>query len=179
MTEAAPPSETHSGPQIDYLYLASRLAAPVFLLLLMFAFALAHPNFLTENNLLNVLRQVSFAGIIAVGMTFVILTAGIDLSVGSLLAFAGVVAALVSKGGLGDRFAIGSSVEAANPWYLALLAALLVGMICGAAQGLTISRLRVPPFVVTLGGFFVFRGLTLGVSDSGPISGFLGISSRW
>jgi ribose transport system permease protein/inositol transport system permease protein len=158
--------------QIDYLRLASRLAAPAFLLLLMFAFALAHPNFLTENNLLNVLRQVSFAGIIAVGMTFVILTAGIDLSVGALLAFCGMIAAIVSKGGLGDRFAIGSSVEAANPWYLALLAALVVGVICGAAQGLTISRLRVPPFVVTLGGFFVFRGLTLGVSESGPVSGF-------
>ena len=55
---------------------------------------------------------------------------------------------------------------------LALLAALVVGMICGAAQGLTISKLRVPAFVVTLGGFFVFRGLTLGVSESGPVSGF-------
>ena len=172
MTEAAQSSGSDQARQTEYLSLASKLAAPVFLLLLMFAFALAHPNFLTEGNLLNLLRQVSFGGIIAVGMTFVILTAGIDLSVGALLAFAGVVAAIVSKGGLGDRFAIGSSVEAANPWYLALLAALAVGVVCGAAQGLTISRLRVPPFVVTLGGFFVFRGLTLGVSDSGPISGF-------
>lgn len=172
MTEAAQPSGTEQARQTDYLYLASRLAAPVFLLLLMFVFALAHPNFLTETNLLNVLRQVSFAGIVAVGMTFVILTAGIDLSVGALLAFCGIVAALVSKGGLQDRFAVGASVEVANPWFLALLAALVIGVVCGAAQGLTISRLRVPPFVVTLGGFFVFRGLTLLISDSGPISGF-------
>ena len=74
MTEVAPAPSSDAAGQTDWLALASKLAAPVFLLLLMLAFALAHPNFLTEGNLLNVLRQVSFAGIIAVGMTFVILT---------------------------------------------------------------------------------------------------------
>jgi ribose transport system permease protein/inositol transport system permease protein len=171
MTEThLPETDAPQGP--DYLYLASRFAPPLFLLLLMIVFAALHPNFLTENNLLNVLRQVSFAGIVAVGMTFVILTAGIDLSVGALLAFAGMVAAYVSKGGLADRFAVGDSVDAGNPWFLALLAALAVGIVAGSAQGFTISKLKVPPFVVTLGGFMAFRGLTLLVSSGGPISGF-------
>lgn len=165
-----PEADSAQGP--DYLYIASRLAAPVFLLFVVVFFAVLEPNFLTPFNLLNVMRQVSIAGLIAVGMTFVILTAGIDLSVGSLLALSGMVGAYVAKGGLDDRFAVGQAVEAGNPWFLALAAALVVGVACGAAQGFTISKLKVPPFVVTLGGLTIFRGLTLWVSDRGPISGF-------
>ena len=165
-----PEAESSEGP--DYLYIASRLAAPVFLVIVLAIFAVLEPNFLTPFNLLNVMRAVSIAGLIAVGMTFVILTAGIDLSVGSLLAFSGMVGAYVAKGGLDDRFAVGGAVSAGNPWFLALAAALLVGVIAGAAQGFTISKFKVPPFVVTLGGLTIFRGLTLWVSDRGPISGF-------
>ena len=165
-----PAADTSEGP--DYLYIASRLAAPLFLLLLIVVFALLEPNFLNPFNLLNTLRQVSFTGLIAVGMTFVILTAGIDLSVGSLLALAGMVGAFVAKGGLADRFAVGQAVDAANPWWLAILAALAVGVVAGAAQGFTIAKLKVPPFVVTLGGLTIFRGLTLMLSEGGPISGF-------
>jgi ribose transport system permease protein/inositol transport system permease protein len=171
MTEAHLPAADTTSER-DYLYIASRLAAPLFLVMLMVVFALLEPNFLSQFNLLNILRQVSFTGLIAVGMTFVILTAGIDLSVGSLLALAGMVGAFVAKGGLADRFAVGSAVEAGNPWQFALLAALLVGVGGGAAQGFTVSRLKVPPFVVTLGGLTIFRGLTLILSEGGPISGF-------
>lgn len=171
MTEShLPGTETPQGP--DYLYIASRLAAPLFLLLLIAVFALLEPNFLSPFNLLNTLRQVSFTGLIAIGMTFVILTAGIDLSVGSLLALAGMVGAFVAKGGLADRFAVGQAVEAGNPWQLAILVALAVGIAGGAAQGFAISKLKVPPFVVTLGGLTVFRGMTLLLSEGGPISGF-------
>ncbi|MFO7531230.1 MAG: ABC transporter permease [Candidatus Limnocylindrales bacterium] len=168
--EFLPGKETSQGT--DYLYIASRLAAPLFLLLLVAVFALLEPNFLSPFNLLNMLRQVSFTGLIAIGMTFVILTGGIDLSVGSLLALAGMVGAFVAKGGLADRFAVGSAVEAGNPWQLAILAALAVGVAGGAAQGFAISRIKVPPFVVTLGGLTVFRGMTLLLSEGGPISGF-------
>jgi ribose transport system permease protein/inositol transport system permease protein len=172
-------SEAEAVPGPDYLYIASRLAAPVFLLLVVVFFAVLEPDFLTPFNLLNVMRQVSIAGIIAVGMTFVILTAGIDLSVGSLLALTGIVGAYVAKGGLDDRFAVGSAVAAGNPWFLALVAALLVGLLCGAVQGFTIAKLKVPPFVVTLGGLTIFRGLTLWVSDRGPISGFDADYAYW
>jgi ribose transport system permease protein/inositol transport system permease protein len=105
-------------------------------------------------------------------MTFVILTAGIDLSVGALLALAGMVGAYVAKGGLADRFSVGAAVDTSNPWQLALLAALVVGMAGGAAHGFTISKLKVPAFVVTLGGLTIFRGMTLLLSEGGPISGF-------
>ena len=75
-------------------------------------FAALQPNFLHPLNLMNVLRQVSISGLIAIGMTFVILTGGIDLSVGSLVALAGLVAAYVAKGGLESRFAVGASARA-------------------------------------------------------------------
>jgi ribose transport system permease protein/inositol transport system permease protein len=178
MTEGhLPGTDTSQGP--DYLYIASRLAAPLFLLVLIVVFAALEPNFLNPINLLNTLRQVSFTGLIAVGMTFVILTAGIDLSVGSLLALAGMVGAYVAKGGLADRFAVGGAVDAGNAWQLALLAALTVGVLAGAAQGFTIAKLKVPPFVVTLGGLTVFRGMTLILSEGGPISGFTPEYNFW
>ena len=119
------------------------------------------------------MRQVSINGLLAVGMTFVILTAGIDLSVGSLLAFAGLVAAAVAKGGLADRFSVGAGQEAAGyGWGLALLAAIAVGVAGGLIQGVAITRLKVPPFVVTLGGMSAFRGAALLFAGGGPISGF-------
>ena len=108
-----------------------------------------------------------------IGMTFVILTAGIDLSVGSLLAFAGLVAAAVSKGGLSNRFTVGEGQDAAELWLVSgALAAIAVGLLGGFIQGFAITRLKVPPFVVTLGGMSVFRGAALLFAGGGPISGF-------
>jgi ribose/xylose/arabinose/galactoside ABC-type transport system permease subunit len=148
--------------------------APVlFLLALMIVFALLEPRFLSYVNLINVMRQVSITGLIAIGMTFVILTAGIDLSVGSLLALAGLAAAIVAKGGVESRFAVGAETEAAGyGWQLAMLVAVLVGLAGGCLQGLAVTRLKVPPFVVTLGGFSAFRGAALLIAGGGPISGF-------
>ena len=87
----------------------ARFAPLIFLLVLMAVFAIMEPRFLSSINLFNVMRQVSITGLLAIGMTFVILTAGIDLSVGSLLAFAGLVAAAVAKGGMQDRFTVGDA----------------------------------------------------------------------
>ena len=158
--------------RFDAVDFAARHSAPIFLIALVIVFALLEPRFMHPLNLLNVMRQVSISGLIAIGMTFVILTAGIDLSVGSLVALSGLVGAYVAKGGLEDRFAVGASVEAGNPVVFAFLAAAAVGMACGALQGWAITRLRVPPFVVTLGGLTAFRGLALLFSGGGPISGF-------
>ncbi len=165
------PSELHKS-KIDVIDLIGRFAPIIFLLLLMLGFSLFEPKFLNPLNLFNVMRQISITGLMAIGMTFVILTAGIDLSVGSLLAFAGLVGALVAKGGFEDRFAVGASVAAGNPFWMALLTALAVGLVGGGIQGLAITRLRVPPFVVTLGGLQAFRGAALLFSGGGPISGF-------
>ncbi|WP_182084061.1 ABC transporter permease [Aureimonas sp. ME7] len=150
----------------------------LFLLVLMVVFALVNPNFLNPTNLFNVLRQISITGLIALGMTFVILTAGIDLSVGSLVALSGMVAAVVAKGGAANTLSLGAAGGGGYGWFAALLAALLVGTVCGGVQGLLITRLKVPPFVVTLGGLTIFRGLTLTLSNGGPISGF-DASMRW
>ncbi len=159
--------------ELDVFGLLARFAPLIFLLVLMAVFALLEPRFLSPLNLFNVMRQVSIYGLLAIGMTFVILTRGIDLSVGSLVALTGLVAAAVAKGGFESRFAVGAGAEAAGyGWPLAILAAVLVGMGCGFLQGLAITKLKVPPFVVTLGGMSAFRGAALLFAGGGPVSGF-------
>ena len=175
MTEVRRAEEPRSAKPrtADLLAIFSRFAPLIFLVVLMAGFAIMEPRFLTPLNLFNVMRQVSIVGLLAVGMTFVILTAGIDLSVGSLLALCGLAAAAVAKGGLENRFSVGAGAEAAGyGWELALIAALAVGLAGGFLQGFAITRLKVPPFVVTLGGMSAFRGAALLVAGGGPISGF-------
>src|SRR3954453_18373249 len=162
-----------AAPAFDLFGLLAKFAPLIFLLVLMAVFAVVDPRFLKPLNLFNVMRQVSIYGLLAIGMTFVILTRGIDLSVGSVVALAGLGAAMVAKGGLESRFAVGTEAEAHGwGWPLALLAACLIGTACGWLQGLAITRLKVPPFVVTLGGMSAFRGLALYMAGGGPISGF-------
>jgi inositol transport system permease protein len=177
MPADAPGTPARAG--IDPIDVAARYAAPLFLLLLVLVFAALQPNFLHPLNLMNILRQVSISGLIAIGMTFVILTGGIDLSVGSLVALTGIAAAYVSKGGLESRFAVGAAADSGNPVILAFLTAIAVGMAAGALQGLAITRLRVPPFVVTLGGLTAWRGAALLLSQGGPISGFSADYTWW
>jgi inositol transport system permease protein len=158
---------------IDLFGILARFAPLIFLVILMAGFALAEPRFLSSVNLLNVLRQVSISGLLAIGMTFVILTAGIDLSVGSLLAFCGLAAAIVAKGNALGNFSLGGDGPApGHGWEAALAVAVAIGLCGGAIQGFAITRAKVPPFVVTLGGMSVFRGAALLLSGGGPISGF-------
>lgn len=116
------------------------------------------PHFMTISNLLNVVQQTSINAIIAVGLTFVIITAGIDLSVGSILAFSGVVLASVLNAGI--------------PVPIAMLTGLGVGFLCGIVNGLLISYGRLPPFISTLGLMSVARGAALLYTHGRPISGF-------
>jgi inositol transport system permease protein len=172
MVEVTRP-EVAASAKFDFIGFLARFAPLIFLVVLMTAFAIAEPRFLTPLNLFNVLRQVSIYGLLAIGMTFVILTAGIDLSVGSLVAFAGLVAAAVAKGGISNRFSVGEGADALGyGWYSAALAAIAVGLAGGFIQGFAITRLKVPPFVVTLGGMSAFRGAALLFAAGGPISGF-------
>src|SRR3954454_12195687 len=162
-----------AAPAFDLFGLLAKFAPLIFLLVLMAVFAVVDPRFLKPLNLFNVMRQVSVYGLLAIGMTFVILTRGIGLSVGSVVALARLGAAMVAKGGLESRFAVGTEAEAHGwVWPLALLAACLIGTACGWLQGLAITRLKVPPFVVTLGGMSAFRGLALLLAGGGPVSGF-------
>jgi inositol transport system permease protein len=158
--------------------LSGRFAPVIFLGVMIVVFAVLEPRFLDPTNLFNVMRQISITGLIALGMTFVILTAGIDLSVGSVLALAGIVAAAVAKGSAGNTLSLDLDEASGYGWLPALGAAIGTGLACGFLQGLGITRLKVPPFVVTLGGLSVFRGLTLWLSGGGPISGF-DTDMRW
>lgn len=148
----------------------ARYAPLIFLVLLMALFTLLAPRFLSSINLFNIVRQVSIYGIIAVGMTFIILTRGIDLSVGAIAALSGMVAAVVAKGGINGHFMLFADGREIA-WQWAALAAIITGGLAGALQGLIVARLAVPAFVVTLGGLTVFRGLTLMISNGSPISG--------
>jgi ribose/xylose/arabinose/galactoside ABC-type transport system permease subunit len=172
MAETSIGTGTRSGRAIVSIDWVARFAPVIFLCALMVIFSVLEPRFLSPLNLFNVLRQVSIYGLLAIGMTFVILTAGIDLSIGSILAFAGLVAAVVAKGGLDNRFAVVDGGDLGLGWVAAALAALAVGTLAGLAQGLAITRFRVPPFVVTLGGMSAFRGAALLFSEGGPVSGF-------
>ncbi|HEV8487085.1 MAG TPA: ribose ABC transporter permease [Blastocatellia bacterium] len=116
------------------------------------------PYFLTVSNLLNVAEQTAIVAIIAVGMTFVIITAGIDLSVGSVLAFSGIVMA--------------SALQAGAPLVLGLAAGLGAGLVCGLVNGLLITGGRLPPFIATLGMMSVARGAALMFTEGRPVSGF-------
>ena len=119
---------------------------------------IATPHFATVSNLVNVVQQSTIIGVLAVGMTFVILSGGIDLSVGSLVAFSGIV--------------FGTVVQAGIPLPLAALASLAVGLFCGVVNGSLITIGRLPPFIATLGMMSVARGAALMLSDGRPISGF-------
>jgi ribose transport system permease protein len=118
----------------------------------------ATPHFLTISNLLNVLEQTSINAIVAVGMTFVIISGGIDLSVGSVLAVAGIALAL--------------ALEGRAPAPAAIILALATGTACGLANGLLITFGRLPPFIATLGMMSVARGAALMLAEGRPISGF-------
>ena len=119
------------------------------------ALAVLTPTFLTSGNLLNVGRQVSIVAILAAGQTFVILTAGIDLSVGSVLALAGAAAA---------------GVSASFGWGPGIVAGLLIGAGAGLLNGLAITLLLVPDFVATLAMLSIARGATLIYTNGQPIS---------
>ena len=116
------------------------------------------PHFLTVSNLLNVAEQAAIIAIVATGMTFVIITGGIDLSVGSVLAFAGVVMA--------------STLHAEVPVPVALAVALGTGLCCGLVNGALITVGRLPPFIATLGMMSVARGTALMFTEGRPVSGF-------
>ena len=119
--------------------------------------SLTTPGFLSLSNLTTVLRQISINGILAVGVTFVIITGGIDLSLGSTVALAGVTAALFARQG-GDAL------------ILPLIAGITTGLVVGLVNGLIVTRGKVAPFIVTLGMMTILRGTALVVSDGRPVS---------
>jgi len=145
----------------------------VALVVLFIISSLASPYFLQVQNLLNILKQVSYSGIIGLGMAFVIIGGGIDLSVGSMTAFIGAIAILVVNALGGGPLAIAAA------W----VAALVLGVVAGFFNGIVITKGRVAPFIVTLGTMAIFRSLTLYIGNAGQfvsqseLYGDMGMSS--
>ncbi len=130
----------------------------VALLLLCLGLTLAAPVFKSPGNLLQVARQASYYGIMAVGMVFVISMGDIDLSVGSILTLTNIVAGLALKASL--------------PFPVAILIGLATGAVCGCFNGLLAIWLRIPMIIVTLGTLSIFRGIALVLCNASPISQF-------
>ncbi len=138
----------------------------IFLAFLLLALILSISNqyFLTPGNISNVLLQTSINGVLAIGMTFVILTRGIDLSVGSVVALAGIVSASFAT-----TSATAGIAGAPYPFYVALPIGILVGLACGVVVGFIVSRFAVPAFVATLGMLSAARGMTLIYGGGKPV----------
>jgi len=130
----------------------------VVLLILVVTMSFLSDRFLTWSNIITVLRQTSINAVIATGMTFAILIGGIDLSVGSVLAISGAIAASLVASGMNI--------------VLVILITLLIGLIIGLLNGLLISKGRLQPFIATLGTMTLLRGLTLVYTQGRPISIF-------
>ena len=127
-------------------------------LLLCSGMAAASSTFASHDNFFNVTRNLAFVGLVALGQTAVIITRGIDLSVGSIMGLAGIVTGLV--------------LDAGQPAWLGIASGLGVGLLCGAVNGGLVAYLRLSPFVVTLGMLAIARSLALAVSDNKMVHSF-------
>lgn len=145
---------TRDRTGLSELLLRSNLLV-VFVLLLVISAVLA-PNFLDINNIANLLQQSATTGIVAIGMTLVILTSGIDLAVGSTAAFGGMLVAVLVAGSM--------------PTLLAIVVTLLGGVVIGLVMGALVTYLKLPLFMVTLAGLTGIRGLTYLLTDGQPVS---------
>ncbi len=126
------------------------------LVLLIIVFSILSPNFFQPYNLIAIMLATAVNGVLAVGVTFVIITGGIDLSVGTMMTFTAVMAA--------------QTVAVWNlPVIVGVLVALLVGTICGLASGVMVAKFRIPPFIATLGMNMLTKGLSLIIANSKPI----------
>ena len=153
MTDTAAPA-ARSGIRISGAF--HRLLAFSGLLALLVVFTLASPNFLQTSNILAILQATSVNGVLAIAATLVIITGGIDLSVGTLMTFCAVIAGVVlTYWGL--------------PLPLGVVGALLTGLASGFVSGFVIAKLKVPPFIATLGMMLILKGLSLVVSGTKPI----------
>lgn len=135
--------------------LTQKLLPFVSLIVLFVALSIASPYFLTANNLASVARQTAVFNTMALGMTIVIISGGIDLSVGSILGLSGLIGTM--------------ALERGYPIGLGVLIGVAAGTLCGFLNGVMVTRLRIPPFVVTLGTLGVYRGVALILLNGLPV----------
>ena len=144
--------------KIDFGKMLAEYAIIVIFIVLFVVMSIFAPNFFTGNNMVNILRQVSISGICAVGMTFVMLTGGIDLSVGAILGVSGVLTAMMMLKGI--------------PSLLASIIALALGVVIGGITGAIIHYIEIPPMIATLGTMTSLRGVAYLITGGTPVFGF-------
>ncbi len=168
LSSKAEPTSAAKLPVREWLF---KLRALIALVLLIAVFASLSPAFLTTGNLLILAKHVAINAILATGMTYVILTGGIDLSVGSVVGLAAMIAGgLINQGLVLPMFGV---VVYFNIWLIILLT-LLVGVLIGGANGWLITRFRVAPFIATLGIMYVARGFALLRSNGATFPNLVG-----
>ncbi len=145
---------TRSGPRISGAF--HRLLAFSGLIALVVVFSLASPNFMQTQNVLAILQATAVNGVLAIAATLVIITGGIDLSVGTLMTFCAVITGVILT-------------NLGMPLPLGILASILAGTASGLISGTIIAKLKVPPFIATLGMMLILKGLSLVISGTKPI----------
>jgi erythritol transport system permease protein len=150
-----------------------RARAGVVLVLLIVLFSALAPSFLTANNLAILSKHVAISAILAIGMTFVVLTGGIDLSVGSVAGLAGMVAGYVLTQGV----SFGGSLRY-PPVFIAIVAALAIGLVVGLVNGWLVAKAGVAPFIATLGTLYIARGAALLLSNGRTFPNLAGDAAR-
>jgi ribose transport system permease protein len=133
-----------------------RMLAFASLIALLIVFSIASPNFMQMSNLIAILQATSVNGVLAVAATLVIITGGIDLSVGTLMTFTAVIAGVILT-------------YAGLPLPLGVIGAIGAGALCGLASGTLVAKMKIPPFIATLGMMLILKGLSLVVSGTRPI----------
>ncbi|PPC78122.1 ribose ABC transporter permease [Pokkaliibacter plantistimulans] len=133
-----------------------RLLAFTSLIILLVVFSVASPHFMQTSNIIAILQATSVNGVLAVAATLVIITGGIDLSVGTLMTFTAVIAGVVLT-------------FAGMPLPLGIVAAIAAGVFCGFCSGSFIAKMKIPPFIATLGMMLILKGLSLVISGTRPI----------
>ena len=152
-TSKAPPGQKGKLLSADA---RQKLLAFASLIGLMAFFSFASPSFMQVDNIMGILQSTAVNGVLAIACTFIIITAGIDLSVGTLMTFCAVMTGVVL-------------VYWELPFYLGLMAAILTGALIGMINGAMIAKMKIPPFIATLGMMMLLKGLSLVVSGTKPI----------
>ncbi|PJI84271.1 monosaccharide ABC transporter membrane protein (CUT2 family) [Yoonia maricola] len=156
MTASTPGAPTATLSRIIAAGTHQRVLAFASLIILLIGFSIASPNFMQTSNMIAILQATSVNGVLAIAVTLVIITGGIDLSVGTMMTFCAVITGVVLT-------------YAGMPLMLGVIAAVLTGALCGALSGTFVAKMAIPPFIATLGMMLILKGLSLVISGTRPI----------
>ena len=156
MTDAARPAANPERVSFFATATAQRLLAFASLIVMLVVFSVLSPNFMQTSNMIAILQAASINGVLAIAVTLIIITGGIDLSVGTMMTFCAVICAIVlTKMGL--------------PLPVGIAAAIATGAVAGFISGICVTRMMIPPFIATLGMMMILRGLSLILTEARPI----------